>query len=222
MSHSSKSRFRYFLLKAQAMAQLILGHRAEALAGFDRILMHWPMDRYALASRAHVLVQLNRLEESIASQQQLARLAGPQLQRAAAWFNLGYMLQQAGRHDEARPAFEKATEYDSGMDRAWYGLALVLIHQQQFHKARRALKKNTELQPMSPYGWYRLAEVNLALGEPEKARQVIHHLRRFEPGVAAQLERDIGLVCPVPGPAADKQRRSLDLAAAKKVRDAVH
>jgi len=222
MSHSPRSRICYFWLKAQAMAQLVFGHRAGALAGFDRMLMHWPLDRYALASRAHVLVQLNRLAESIASQQQLARLAGPQLQRAAAWFNLGYVLQQAGRHEEARPAFEKATEYDPGMDRAWYGLALVLIQQQQFHEARQALKKNTELQPMSPYGWYRLAEVNLALGEPEKSRQVIDHLRQFEPGVAAQLERDMGLAGSVSWPAADKRRTSLERAAAGKVRDAVH
>ena len=62
-----------------------------------------------------------------------------------------------------------------------------------FHEASQALQKTTLLQPMSPYGWYRLAEVNLALGEPEKARQVIDHLRQFEPRVAAQLERDIGL-----------------------------
>jgi len=221
MSPSPKSRFCYFLLKAQAMAQLVFGHRTGALTGFDRMLMHWPLDRYALASRAHVLVQLNRLDESISSQQQLVLLAGPQLQRAAAWFNLGYVLQQAGRHEEARPAFEKATEYDPGMDRAWYGLALVLIHQQQFHEAKRALKKNTELQPMSPYGWYRLAEVNLALGEPEKLRQVIEHLRQFEPGVAVQLERDMGLAGSVSG-LADKRRTALDRAAAGKVSDAVH
>lgn len=221
MSPSPKSRFCYFLLKAQAMAQLVFGHRTGALTGFDRMLMHWPLDRYALASRAHVLVQLNRLDESISSQQQLVLLAGPQLQRAAAWFNLGYVLQQAGRHEEARPAFEKATEYDPGMDRAWYGLALVLIHQQQFHEAKRALKKNTELQPMSPYGWYRLAEVSLALGEPEKVRQVIEHLRQFEPGVAVQLERDMGLAGSVSG-LADKRRTALDRAAAGKVSDAVH
>lgn len=221
MSHSLKSRFCYFLMKAQGMAQLVFGHRAGALAVFDQMVMHWPLDRYALASRAHVLAQLNRLEESIASQQQLALIAGSQLQRAVAWFNLGYLLQQAGRHEEARPAFEKATQYDPCMDRAWYGLALVLIHQQQFHEAGRALRKNTELQPMSPYGWYRLAEVNLALGEPEKVRQVIEHLRQFEPGVAAQLERNMGLTGLVSGPA-DKRRTCLDRAAAGKMSDAVH
>ena len=192
MTRSFRGRFRYCFLKAQAMVQLAFGHPVGALAKFDQMVTGWPLDRYALASRAHVLIQLNRLEASIASQRQLICLPGSHAQLAVAWFNLGYLLQQAGQHDEARPAFEKATEFNPGMDRAWYGLAMVLIHQEQFHEAKLALEKNTALQPMSPYGWYRLAEVNLALGEPEKSRKVIDHLRRFEPRVAAQLERDMG------------------------------
>lgn len=190
---SFKRRLDYLFLKGQALVLLALGQREQALSRFDRMLVLLPMDRYALASRAHVLVQLNRLDDSIASLQQLSRVTGTPVQQAAACFNLGYVLQQNGRHDEARPAFEKAAEHQPCMDRAWYGLALVLIRQRQFHEARLALQKTTRLQPMSPYGWYRLAEVNLALGEPEKARQVIDHLRQFEPRVAAQLERDIGL-----------------------------
>lgn len=193
MTRLSRGRFRYFFLKVQAMVLLAFGHPAGALARFEQMVSGWPLDRYALASRAHVLVQLNRLEASIVSQQQLVDLPGSQAQLAVAWFNLGYLLQQAGRHDEARSSFEKATEFNPCMDRAWYGLALVLIHQQQFHEARQALKKNTALQPMSPHGWYRLAEVNLALGEPEKSRKVIDHLRQFEPRVAVQLEREISM-----------------------------
>ena len=188
-----KRRLDYLFSKGQALVLLALGQREQALSRFDRMLVLLPMDRYALASRAHVLVQLNRLDDSIASLQQLSRVTGTPVQQATACFNLGYVLQQNGRHDEARPAFEKAAEHQPCMDRAWYGLALALIHQGLFHEARQALEKTTLLQPMSPYGWYRLAEVNLALGEPEKARLVIDHLRQFEPRVAAQLEREIGL-----------------------------
>ncbi len=190
---SLKHRLDYLFLKLQALVLLALGQRAQALSRFDRMLVLLPVDRYALASRSHVLAQLNRLGDSIASLQQLTCVTGTPAQQAAAWFNLGYVLQQNGRHEEARPAFEKAAEHQPCMDRAWYGLALVLIHQGGFHEARQALEKTTLLQPMSPYGWYRLAEVNLALGEPEKARQLIDHLRQFEPRVAAQLERDTGL-----------------------------
>lgn len=193
MTRSFRGRFRYSFLKVQAMLLLAFGHPAAALARFDQMVSGWPLDRYALASRAHVLVGLNRLEASIITQQQVVGLPGSEAERAVDWFNLGYLQQKAGRHDEARSSFEKATQFNPAMDRAWYGLALVLMHQHQFDEARQALKKNTALQPMSPHGWYRLAQVNLALGELAKCRKVIDHLRQFEPRVAAQLEREISM-----------------------------
>jgi tetratricopeptide (TPR) repeat protein len=183
----------YLFLKIQAVLLLGAGQRASALPRFEQMLQLWPADRYALASRAHLLAQLNNFSEAIVSLQQLTRIAGSAPQEAAVWFNLGFVLQQAGRHDDAGPAFEQALARDPRMDRAWYGLALVLIEQGQFHDAVKALKKNTALQPLSPYGWYRLAQVRLALGQPDKALKVIEHLRQFEPRVAAQLERETGL-----------------------------
>jgi Tfp pilus assembly protein PilF len=59
-----------------------------------------------------------------------------------------------------------------------------------------ALKRNTQLQPMSPYGWYQLARVHVDRHEPEEARKIIRYLQRFEPKVAAQLERETGLAVP--------------------------
>ena len=46
---------------------------------------------------------------------------------------------------------------------------------------------------MSPFGWYQLARVQVDRSEPEKARRIIAHLKKFEPKVAAQLERETGL-----------------------------
>jgi tetratricopeptide (TPR) repeat protein len=146
-----------------------------------------------LPGQAHVQVQLHRLDAAVASLQQLSHVKGSGAQEAAAFFNLGYVLQQAARHEEAGFAFRSALALEPALDRAWYGLALVLIHQRQFLEAVEALKKNTALQPMTPYGWYRLVQVRLALGQLEKARNIIAHLRRFEPRVAAQLERENGL-----------------------------
>jgi hypothetical protein len=56
------------------------------------------------------------------------------------------------------------------------------------------LKRNTELQPMSPYGWYQLARVHVDRHNPEEAVKIIRHLKGFEPKVAAQLERETGLL----------------------------
>jgi len=75
----------------------------------------------------------------------------------------------------------------------------VLIRQQRFDEAVAALKRNTELQPMSPYGWYQLARVHVDRSEPEEAAKIIRHLKGFDPKVAAQLERETGLLA---GPAA--------------------
>ena len=47
---------------------------------------------------------------------------------------------------------------------------------------------------MSPYGWYQLARVRFDRQEPDEARKIIRHLKSFEPKVAAQLERETGLV----------------------------
>jgi len=185
--------FQYHVLKGQALLLLALGNRSAALRRFEQMLQRRPEDRYALASQAHVQVQLHHLDAAVASLQQLTRISGSGQQEAAAFFNLGYVLQQAGRHDDAGLAFRSALALDPVLDRAWYGLALVLIHQRQFPEAVEALKKNTALQPMSPYGWYRLVQVRMALGQPEKARKIIAHLRQFEPKVAAQLERENAL-----------------------------
>lgn len=184
------SALRYHGLKLQAVVLLALGCEQAALSRFGRLLQLRPLSRYALASRAHLLVKLNHIDEAIACLQQLT---GAWPQEAAGWFNLGFVLQQAGRHDEAEPAFRRALKCDARLDRAWYGLALVLMQQRQFQQALEALTKTTALQPLSPHGWYRMVQVRLALGQPEEARTLIEHLRRFEPRVAAQLERETGL-----------------------------
>jgi len=49
------------------------------------------------------------------------------------------------------------------------------------------------------HGWYQLARVHVDRHEPEEARKIIQHLHRFEPKVAAQLERETGLLVEQPG-----------------------
>lgn len=121
-------------------------------------------------------------------------------QRASAWFNLGFLLQQLGEHADALRAFERAVALDPKLDRAWYGSALSLIKLGRIEEAIAPLKKNTELQPMSPYGYYQLAHAWNQLGKRQNAIATIRHLSRFEPKVAKQLEREIGVDAGVPDP----------------------
>jgi tetratricopeptide (TPR) repeat protein len=112
---------------------------------------------------------------------------------ANAHFNVGFVLEELGRSQEAELAFKNAIAIDEKMDRAWYGLGLVLVRQQRFEESLVAFKRNTELQSMSPYAWYQMARVHMEMQEPEKALEVIRHLNGFEPKVAAQLVRETGL-----------------------------
>ena len=188
----SAARVQYLWLKWRAMAALVFGRRALALSCFGEILRLFPGDAYALASRAHVLAQAGRREEALADARALVA-AHPQ-RSAGDWFNLAFLLEASDRVDEAEAAFRRALDLDPQLDRAWYGLGLALIRQQRFDEAVAALRRNTELQPMSPYGWYQLARVQIDRQHPEEARKIIRHLKKFEPKVAAQLERETGLV----------------------------
>lgn len=177
--------------RLRAMVLLTFGLRDAAEDVFGDMLRRWPDDAYALASRAHLRAQSGRRSQAIADQQRLVEVHPGR--SAADWFNLAYLLDEAGRHDEAEPAFRRATEIDPQLDRAWYGLGLALIRQGHLDEAVAALKRNTELQPMSPYGWYQLARVQVDRAQPEEARKIIRHLKGFEPKVAEQLTRETGL-----------------------------
>jgi len=186
----SDGRAAYWRLRLQALALLMLAHRNAALRVFTSMLSRWPNDGYLLASRAHLHAQLGEHDLALADARTLTR-AHPR-RYAADWFNLAYLLANADCDEEAERAFHRAIELDPKLDRAWYGLGLLLVHARRFDEAAVALQRNAELQPMSPYGWYQLARVQLDRGQPEQARQIMRHLKEFEPGVAARLEREIG------------------------------
>lgn len=183
--------FGWWAFKLRAIALLVLGRNAAAEAVFDAMLTRWPSDAYALASRTHLRAQRGARDAAIVDARALVA-AHPQ-RSAADWFNLGFMLEEAGELEHAEAAFRRAVEVDAKLDRAWYGLGLVLIRTRRFDEAVAALKRNTELQPMSPYGWYQLARVHVDRHDPDQARKIIRHLKTFEPKVAAQLERETGV-----------------------------
>ena len=173
------------------MTWLTLGNSKAALSVFDQMLQRWPDNAYALASRAHLHGSQGRREQAIADAQKLVD-AYPD-RSAADWFNLAFLLEQAGALDRAETAFRRAVEMDPKFDRAWYGLGLALIQLRRLDEAVVAFKRNTALQPMSPYGWYQLGRVQMDRREPELVLKIIRHLKGFEPKVAAQLERETGL-----------------------------
>lgn len=190
------NRLHFLWLRALAMGWLLIGRNAQALAVFDEMVRRYPDAAYPRASRAHLNAQAGRHQAALDDYEVLlATDAG----NAHNWFNKGFVLEILGRWDEALAAFRRATELSPELDRAWYGQGLVLIRLQRFDEAIVALKRNTELQPMSPYGWYQLARVHVDTHRPDEAVKIIRHLKGFEPKVAAQLERETGLLVGQPG-----------------------
>ena len=178
-------------IKLRAMSLLVLGRNDAALELFNQMAVRWPDDTYPLASRAHLLAQKQQTDAALVDSRRLVALRS---EHAPTWFNHGFMLEAAGRLDDALLAFGRATTLDGQLDRAWYGQGLVLIRLKRYDEAVLALKRNTELQPMSPYGWYQLARVHVDRHQPDEAVKIIRHLKGFEPKVAAQLERETGLL----------------------------
>lgn len=177
--------------KWRAMAFLFIARDQAALAVIERMLQEFPGDSYALASKGHLLAQLGRRRDALETFGQLVAIDPA---NARHWFNYGFQLEEMEEFEQAEAALRRATELSPDLDRAWYGLGLVLIRLQRFDEAVVALKKNTQLQPMSPYGWYQLARVHVDRHEPDEALRIIRHLQRFEPKVAAQLERETGIL----------------------------
>lgn len=190
MKTASRSLVTCQFLRIRAVLLLACGRHDAALARFEQILRLRPLDRHALASRAHLHAQRGSFDEAIESLHLLTQTCP---QESSGWFNLGYALQQLGQQGQAGVAFRRAVTIDPRMDRAWYGLALVLMDSRLFEGAADALEKNTALQPMSPHGWFKLAQVRQALGQHDEAFRIALHLRQFEPKVAAQLEKTLGL-----------------------------
>ncbi len=176
--------------RLRAIALLLLNRHDQALRCFDAMLSIEPANRYALASKVHVLAQLGRRAQAIEVAEQLTQAHGD---HAAGWFNLGYLLHQDAQWQRAETAFRRALALDEVLDRAWYGMSLALIELGRLDEAVQALQQNTKLQPMSPFGWSELAKIHVQRQETEEAVKIIRHLRGFEPKVAAQLERETGL-----------------------------
>lgn len=119
---------------------------------------------------------------------------------AAAWFNLGFLIQKRQDHNEAVACFEQAIRQDEKLDRAHYGRALSLMALGRHEEAKAALERTIDLQPMSPYGYYQLASLHHKLGDEKACIKLVRKLHKFEPQLAVQLQRETGVQAGVTDP----------------------
>ncbi len=185
------NRLERFLLQWKAKLWLLVGLRGRASEVFRAILVRSPDDLLALNSLGFDAMQSGHL---VLARSYYERVTALTPDNSNAHFNLAFVCDGLGQLDDAERSFRAAIRHEEKMDRAWYGLGLTLIRLGRLDEALVALKHNTKLQSMSPYAWYQMARVHVDLKQPEEARAVIAHLKGFEPKVAAQLERETGLV----------------------------
>ncbi|MEK8046976.1 tetratricopeptide repeat protein [Ideonella margarita] len=179
------------LARWQARAWVWLGQPRRALAALDRCLAINPQDLPALARRSWLRHQTGWLDGALEDARHLVALQ-PEAD-ATAWFNLGYLEEQAGHVARAAAAFERATVLKPALDTAWYGLGLARLRLGELEAARPALQRCTELQPFSPHAWYQLACVAAESGDAAEAHRIVAHLQGFEPAVASQLRAELKL-----------------------------
>lgn len=125
---------------------------------------------------------------------------------AAAWFNLGFLIQKRQDHEDAVGCFDQAVRHDQKMDRAHYGRALSLMALSRHEEAKAALERTIDLQPMSPYGYYQLASLHHRLGDEKACIKLVRKLHKFEPQLAVQLQRETGVQAGVEDPFSSYRR----------------
>jgi tetratricopeptide (TPR) repeat protein len=162
-----------FTFKQMAIWALIFNRRDLAIDYWEKIRKLKPSDPLVLACLAHLNAELGAKE--------------------LAWYNLGFLQQELGQHEGAIASFDQAIKHNEKADLAYYGKAISCIKLARVEEAVPLLKRNIELQPMSPYGFYQLAHAYQRLGQTERVKKTILKLSGFEPGVAAQLQREIGM-----------------------------
>ncbi len=107
-------------------------------------------------------------------------------------YNLGFMCDKQGRHDDAVAAFDEATRQAPSMDQAWYGLGHAHAAAGRHAAAAAALEQAAKLVPQNPFVWYSLGMAYHCLGDAEKVTYVTEYLNRYDRRMTRQLIIDSG------------------------------
>lgn len=178
---------KFWLNRVVAVA-VLFGRNRWALSLIERVVALDPRDVSARAALGNLRAEAGDRAGAIREFESLLQVKPD---HAIAWFNLGFVYEQAEQLDDAERCFRRALAIDPKIDRAWYGLGLVLIRRGLLEEAIDALKHNIKLQPFSPYGYYQLGMTYHHLRQPQQARRIADDLQRFEPKYAATLRRDM-------------------------------
>lgn len=109
---------------------------------------------------------------------------------ALAHFNIGWVCDQQGLHDDALSHFARALELNPELDRAWYGSGIIHVKQARHAEAKQAFRQVVRIEPMNMHGWYQLGMTHFVLGEMTELDGLKRHTVRFNPKIAHLLDAD--------------------------------
>jgi tetratricopeptide (TPR) repeat protein len=145
-----------------------LGRPADALPFFQRHLDMVDDDQQTLVQIGKCYTDLNRLDEAEAALRS-ALAAGDD---AVGYYNLGIVLEQRGRVDDAEQSYRRAVELGPGLARARNNLAGLLAQRGRLEDAAALLTEAIRLDPSMPDAFTNLSAVLLQQGRyADAARQ---------------------------------------------------
>lgn len=160
-------------------ALLEAGRPARALAALDTSLAAQPLAAPAHHLRARALQELRRPAESEAAYREALRL--DPLHDPSAWNNLGFLLLEQQRLDDAEAALDRALALDPDLVLALVNRATLALLRADLDDAATLLDRALDLDPRQPAALGNRALIHAERGETSAARRLLTRLVRQDP-----------------------------------------
>jgi len=161
-------------LRAQARGDI-----DAAASGYREALRLAPEHPDALNLMGTVLLQLGHADEAV---DHLARAARKMKDHPGVHGNLGQACVAAGRYEQAREAFRKASRLEPGNVHYRLGTATALALQGQLAEAGTLLRNQARRFANEPLVWFNLGNVLRDLGRPAEALDCFGKTLSLDPG----------------------------------------
>ena len=142
----------------RALAVRLAGDAEGALAGYDAALQIDATDGESWASKAEVLIELERYSLAIECLEK-ARTSSARRLDAAGWTMHGLSFFQNGVYDEAIHCYERALAQDSKDSGALLGIASTFQRKGDLNEALKRYERMTSVLPDDARGWAKKGNV---------------------------------------------------------------
>ena len=141
------------------------GRPQEALSYFIRHLDMVDDDQQTLVQIGKCYIDLGRLDEAERTLRQALALSDD----AIGFYNLGIVLEQGDRIQEAEKSYRRAVELNAGLASARNNLGGLLAASGRFEEAELHLRESIRLDPATPDAYVSMAALQLERGRPAEA-----------------------------------------------------